>query len=409
MIEYNKIIKKIFPKTLLQKADYSLNNILAVSRELNYPYNNLISIHIAGTNGKGSVSTKIAKALSLSGFKTALFTSPHISTFRERIAINDELISCKDVIFYYKKIKNAEKKTKVKLSFFETIASMAFLYFFDEKVDFAVIEAGLGGKYDATNIITPILSIITSIGFDHVNILGDTLNKIAFQKAGIIKNNIPVVVGPSAYLEPIIKTAQEKNSRIIQVPEQKGFYDLQNSLIAKKGLEDLQKKYKISNQIIEASLKKRPRCRFEEHQNLGPKIVIFDVAHNADGLNNLKNTLKEKFPDKKIRVVLGLSKKKDENKNCKIIASFSSFVHIVEAKVLKAMPSQNVKNTFLNINYLDTAIEKSITAGVKKAKDLAEKNNEVLLISGSFYIMSEARKALGIEELRDDAQLNEKV
>ncbi|NGX48908.1 MAG: Folylpolyglutamate synthase, partial [Candidatus Anoxychlamydiales bacterium] len=211
MNEYQKLKGKLF-SLFSNKVKCRLENVSVVSQYLNNPHIDFKSIHVAGTNGKGSVATKIAKALSLSGYKTALYTSPHITSYEERISVDGKLISKKDVKVLLKKIFKLRKKLKIYLSFFEITTLLAFLYFSKKKVDFAIIETGLGGRLDATNIITPILSIITSIGLDHTNILGDTIDLIAFEKAGIIKPKIPVVIGRKANVEPIIKKAKKSKS-----------------------------------------------------------------------------------------------------------------------------------------------------------------------------------------------------
>ena len=170
-----------------------LTNSLALSKHLNYPENKFKTIHIAGTNGKGSTSHMLASVLQEAGYKVGLYTSPHLKDFRERIRINGEVIRKIDVINFIK--KNSEFLSIHKLSFFEMTVGLAFDCFAKQQVDIAIIEVGLGGRLDSTNIITPEVSVITNIGLDHTQFLGETLPEIAFEKAGIIKSNIPVVIG----------------------------------------------------------------------------------------------------------------------------------------------------------------------------------------------------------------------
>ena len=177
------------------KAAYkaNLNNIIALDKYLSYPHKKFNSIHIAGTNGKGSVSHILASILQTAGYKVGLYTSPHLKDFRERIKINGKNISEKDIIQFVDKI--AIIIEKIKPSFFEMTVAMAFDFFARENVDIAIIEVGLGGRLDSTNIITPLLSVITNISIDHTEFLGETIEKIAYEKAGIIKKGIPVVIG----------------------------------------------------------------------------------------------------------------------------------------------------------------------------------------------------------------------
>ena len=177
-------------KTAFKK---DLTNILAFSKELEFPEKKFKSIHVGGTNGKGSTSHMIASVLQEAGYKVGLYTSPHLKNFTERIKINGEEVSRDFVIDFVERNKSFLEKQQ--LSFFEMTVGMAFDYFVSEKVDIAVVEVGLGGRLDSTNIITPEVSVITNIGLDHTQFLGETLPEIAFEKAGIIKPNVPVVIG----------------------------------------------------------------------------------------------------------------------------------------------------------------------------------------------------------------------
>ncbi len=170
-----------------------LHNSIALCNALDNPHTKFKSVHIAGTNGKGSTSHMLAAILQQAGYKTGLYTSPHLKDFRERIKINGEMVAEEFVIDFVQRTKQLSEQ--IEPSFFELTMTMAFDYFAQQQVDIAIIETGLGGRLDSTNIITPILSVITNIGYDHMNILGDTLEKIATEKAGIIKTGIPVVIG----------------------------------------------------------------------------------------------------------------------------------------------------------------------------------------------------------------------
>ena len=191
----------------LDRTKYILN-------ALNLDYQNLKIIHVAGTNGKGSVSHMLASVLQSAGYKVGLFTSPHLKDFRERIRVNGRMISKKTVTDFVNDFLKDNKELSP--SFFELSVSLAFNYFCKKKVDIAVVEVGLGGRLDCTNIITPVVSVITNISYDHVNILGDTLQKIATEKAGIIKKNIPLVIGESQNETDsiFIEKAKEMNSPI---------------------------------------------------------------------------------------------------------------------------------------------------------------------------------------------------
>jgi dihydrofolate synthase / folylpolyglutamate synthase len=190
-----------------------LHNTIALCEALDNPQNHFKSIHVAGTNGKGSVSHMLAAILQTAGYKTGLYTSPHLHDFRERIKVNGEMIAEQYVIDFTKRVQPLIDE--IEPSFFEITVAMAFEYFTKVKVDIAVVEVGLGGRLDSTNIITPELSIITNIGWDHMNLLGDSLEKIASEKAGIIKKNIPVVVGETL---PETKPVFQQKANSMQAP-----------------------------------------------------------------------------------------------------------------------------------------------------------------------------------------------
>ncbi|MEI6241855.1 MAG: Mur ligase family protein, partial [Chlamydiota bacterium] len=196
MATYREWIKRI--SDLPSKKIPSLDEMKRGLEFVGHPEKAFESIHVAGTNGKGSVCTKVAKALSLEGYRVGLYISPHISSYRERISINGLMISEEEVVKYLERIF----QIPIEFSFFEISTLLAFMYFADQLVEFAVLETGLGGRYDATNVVDPIVSVITSIGWDHMHILGDTLEAIACEKGGIIKREVPLVLGPFAN-EPI--------------------------------------------------------------------------------------------------------------------------------------------------------------------------------------------------------------
>jgi len=198
------------------KAAYkaNLNNTLELDKHFNFPHKNFKSIHIAGTNGKGSVAHILTSVLMEAGFNVGLYTSPHLKDFRERIRINGEMMPENDVVSFVE--NNKDIIENLKPSFFEMTVAMAFDYFSKQRIDIAVIEVGMGGRLDSTNIISPLVSIITNIGFDHTQFLGETLEKIAIEKAGIIKGNTPVIIGKTQKetKDVFTKKAEEKESKL---------------------------------------------------------------------------------------------------------------------------------------------------------------------------------------------------
>jgi dihydrofolate synthase/folylpolyglutamate synthase len=323
---YREVVKWMFSRLpMYQQQGKSafkgkLDNIIAFSKHLGNPQQQFKSIHIAGTNGKGSTSHMIASVLQEAGYKTGLYTSPHLKDFRERIRINGKKISKKEVVDF---ITNHKPFLDThELSFFEMTVAMALDYFAKKEVDIAVIETGLGGRLDSTNIITPLLSVITNIGFDHMDMLGDTLEKIAGEKAGIIKNNVPVVIGE--YHEDTFPVFQEKAKEMeaelipafkAYVPEfqtdLKGVYqskNLKTAYVALKNLKTFQLeeadfKNGFQNVIKHTGL----RGRWEKLNNA--PLVICDVAHNKEGLALAMQQVND-YTFKNLHIVLGVVKEK---------------------------------------------------------------------------------------------------
>lgn len=300
-----------------------LSNINKLVQQLNNPHHRFKTIHVAGTNGKGSVSHMLASVLQESGYKVGLYTSPHLKDFRERISINGKMIPEAEVVKFITENKSFFEQEG--LSFFEMTVGMAFEFFAEEKVDVAVIEVGLGGRLDSTNIITPEVSVITNIGFDHMSILGNTLPEIAAEKAGIIKNGIPVVIGE--YQEetfPVFKRiAEEKNAPLflaedfsgkIYSSDLKGHYQQKNTRTVSMTLEVLKEigwhitpeaaEKGFSNVVSNTGL----RGRWDVLQE-NPKVIC-DTAHNKEGLiYTMKQLQEEEFSQ--LHMVIGIVNDKD--------------------------------------------------------------------------------------------------
>lgn len=299
-------------KTAFKK---DLTNILVLSKELNFPEKKFKAIHVGGTNGKGSTSHMLASILQEAGYKVGLYTSPHLKNFTERVRINGKEIPKRKVISFIKEHKVFLEKHK--LSFFEMTVGLAFDYFASEKVDIAIIEVGLGGRLDSTNIIIPEISVITNIGLDHTQFLGETLPEIAFEKAGIIKKNIPVVIGEEQeeVKDVFISKAKKGNSPIYFASDNLenyqtdllGDYQQKNTKTAVAAIKKLEN-FIVTNENIKKGL-----LNVARNTNLkgrwqiirdNPKVIC-DTAHNKEGLEIVLNQLKnEQFT--KLHVVLGV-------------------------------------------------------------------------------------------------------
>lgn len=345
----------------------NLREVKKTSSALNLNNLPFKTIHIAGTNGKGTVSFMLAKTLQKNGFKTGVFTSPHIYDICERIQINGQKITKKDFAKY---VNIVIKKETQELKFFEILTLASLLYFKDKNVDFAVIECGIGAKKDCTNIISPILSIITSVSLEHTKILGHTLRQIAYQKGGVIKKNIPCIIGTmskEAKIE-IKKISKKFNAPLFTIKKEKTKL-LENENITKLATKILHLK-KIITKI------KMP-CRFEVIKKYG-KNIIKDGAHNPSALKELMKVYNSsKYISKNNTLIFAISKDKDYKTATKILAP--NFKNIIVTKgPQKSVPPQKLKKYFKNAQIINNP----------KQINLQELNGNIL-ICGSFYLCAQ--------------------
>ncbi len=332
---------------------------------LEFPSRKYKTIHVAGTNGKGSVCTKIAKALSLSGYNVGLFTSPHIYTYNERIQINGKPVEMELIYEAYHTLMSLLKKEGLQSHFFEITTFLALLIFKKSKIDIAVIETGIGGHFDTTNVIDPVVSIITTLGMDHLEMLGDNLDAIAFQKGGIIKESVPVVIGPKANHPVIRKIANEKNAPLSMIKDHFDDFDKENIALAKRALQVLQNTLRISNASIEKGLSATPPCRFEIINSDSVQIIL-DGAHNIQAMESLYQKVFSLRLKKTPLVFLAMQDTKDKQ-GC---------LHFLHAKSMDVICP--------NLNTFESDLEIAFSK--------AKAQNRQLLITGSFYYFDRVKR-----------------
>ncbi len=397
-MDYQKALEYLYS---LESSNIKLglDNIRNLLEKIGNPQNELKCIHVAGTNGKGSACSMIFYILREAGYKVGIYTSPHLKKFNERIRINDKLISDKEIVDYFLQIKPHIASQ----SFFEITTAMAFLYFKEKKVDFVALEVGLGGRLDATNVVVPIVSIITNIGLEHTELLGKTIRKIAFEKAGIIKNNVPVVTGAKGEsLEVIKKIAKERNSPFylakkhdeIDFKYLNGAFQQENKDIALTAIEILRKYHSVKindNQIKNGIQKTRWKGRLE----FISKNILVDCAHNPSGFEVLK---KELLIIKKIKsinnliFVMGFSNDKDIEKILKIINSLASIIIFTKSTSEKAAEPKSILRIFNEMNK-NKKIQAKIIENPKKALSYAKKivkKNDLIVVTGSIFLVGGA-------------------
>src|SRR5215207_1589628 len=419
----------------LAKADFNLDRMFALMEELDNPQTKYPIIHVAGTKGKGSVCALTASALHAAGYKVGLYTSPHLLDFTERIQINGEPISHVELV---EEIKPAVAKTP-KLTTFEITTALALLAFAKQNVDAAVVEVGLGGRLDATNVVTPKVSVITSLSYDHTAVLGDTLAKIAGEKAGIIKEGVPVVSAPQKEeaLEVLQRVARGHNSNITLLGKDVKFERLNSSLdgqtlhlssflfhpssfeahiplLGFNQIENAATSYaalkasglEISDEAIQSGFAQvHWPARFEIVRRNPP--VILDSAHNQDSFARLRETLEEHFPGKPVYLIFGAS----EDKN--IPGMFAEMkpkikrLIVTRAEHPRALEVEKIVELARQAEVESEAVS-PVEAALLRALENSEKDGSIVLSAGSMFVTAEAMRAwnkiLSVAETASEAE-----
>lgn len=414
------MFQRVGPKAF--KKD--LKNIKKLVAELDNPQTKFPTIHLAGTNGKGSTAHMIASILQASGLKVGLYTSPHYRDFRERIKINGKYIPQKSVIKFVQEIQPQIKT--IKPSFFEITVAMAFDYFANQKVDIAVIETGLGGRLDSTNVVKPLLSVITNISFDHTNFLGNTLKKIAKEKAGIIKKDKPVVIGeyqkdPASVFKTI---AKKRNARITfankkwklklvketptrtdfaiesapkdGIPSKKislnasGPFQKNNLITTLETIRILNEieNYNITNTDIQKGLKnliKLTNFKGRWHVDSTQPLCIMDSAHNEGGLKINMKRLKE-IPHQNLHFVLGIVNDKDPGKILSLLPK-NAIYYFAKADIPRGLEADKLESAALDFK-LNGKAYSSVKNALAAAKRKAEKK-DLIYVGGSIFVIAE--------------------
>jgi dihydrofolate synthase / folylpolyglutamate synthase len=401
-----------------------LDNIKRLCSELGDPQDKFKCIHVGGTNGKGSVSHMLAAILQTSGYKTGLYTSPHLYDFRERIKISGEMVSETFVIDFTEKIKPLIEE--IEPSFFEISLAMAFAFFAEQNIEVAVIEVGLGGRLDSTNIIHPELAVITNIGWDHMNMLGNTLPEIAFEKAGIIKQNTPVVIGErqAGTKDVFIKKAAEENAdlyfaedryqvidyklnttsldisikdckenKLINLqPDLNGIYQLKNICTVLQSIEILiNDGWKISDQNIPSAIGHTKtltglRGRWEV---IGEKpAIVLEVAHNVDGIAEMLNHINQ-LQFNKLHFVFGTVKDKDVVAVLKLLPA-DAIYYFTQADIPRALNAGLLKAMAEEIG-LKGKVFVDVNVALESAKQNAGEE-DLIVVCGSIFIVAEVDK-----------------
>ena len=384
-----------------------LSNTHILDKHFNHPHKQFKTIHIAGTNGKGSCSHTLAAILQSQGYKVGLYTSPHLVDFRERIRVNRECISEERVIRFVEKEKSFFEPLQP--SFFELTTALAFLFFAEQNVDIAVIEVGLGGRLDCTNIITPILSVITNISFDHTQFLGNTLAKIAREKAGIIKNGVPVLVGETCEeTRPVFEQVAREHDATLYYAEDniiegdyefelKGAYQEKNKNTILNIVRLLRNQIDISNDAVINGMKNVCELtglmgRWQTISNT--PLTICDTGHNLAGWKYLHKQIKETYEairsktvnTSMLRIVFGMVDDKDIEAVMELLPKNATYYYC-QASTHRAIPSTRINGIALNLNISGQAFSTVEEAYNAVRKDAMK--DDFIFIGGSSYVVAD--------------------
>jgi dihydrofolate synthase/folylpolyglutamate synthase len=391
-----------------------LSNTISLMKHLGNPHLKFPSVHIAGSNGKGSVAAMLESILSASGYKTGLYTSPHLVDFRERIRIGEELIDKDFLLDFVNDLKDEIDRNAY--TFFEVTTALAFSYFANKNIDIAVLETGMGGRLDSTNIVNPLISVITNISLEHTEHLGTTIPQIAFEKAGIIKNGVPTIsaVDDSEALQMIKNVCAERTSLLSLVNENSevtihkllldqsifdyssyknlrlnlaGRHQVTNACLAIFAMEKLKEMgWKIKSKAVRDGLKGVNWPGRLEIFRKNP-LILLDVAHNPAGTKTLVDTLEEFFPEKKIIFIFGVMADKDYPLMLKEICRKAKFILLTKPDYKRAAEPELLEKVLIDQN---TPYE--ILSQVKQAYIFALKNareEDVICVTGSHFTVGE--------------------
>ena len=402
----------------------SLDNTLKLDGIFGHPHRNYKTVHVAGTNGKGSVSHMLAAVFQTAGYKTGLYTSPHLKDFRERIKINGQMISQEEVIEWVENYPGKYNLWNLEPSFFELTVALAFDYFSQQKVDIAIIEVGLGGRLDSTNIIAPEVSVITNIGLDHINLLGGTLDKIATEKAGIIKSNVPVVVGLTQIeTKPVFtEIARTKHSSLffadqeyvasysmlgfdgkqilnierngkVAFPEIKldlaGVYQAKNVPVVLKTLDILiEKGWQISRENIYEGLANAAKSTglMGRWQIIGNNpLTVCDTGHNEDGIKMVVEQIRN-TPYKTLHFVFGVVADKNQDAVLRLLPTDAAY-YFTRAAIPRAMNEKELAQKAAGFGLKGESYS-TVAEAFNAAKVNAGKN-DLIFVGGSTFVVAE--------------------
>jgi len=399
-----------------------LENISQFLDSIDSPQYSYLTVHLAGTNGKGSTAAMIAAVLQRAGYKTGLFTSPHLVSLRERVRVNGRMIPKPSVTAFIDRYRR--ELSRRKLSFFEVITALALCYFRRAGVDIAVIETGLGGRLDATNVLAPLLTITTDISRDHVEILGYSLRKIAFEKAGIIKPSVPHLIGrlPREAEEVIRRRCREVGARMYKLartdlatdpqrhrlnftfngwrlngvqPSLAGAHQLNNAALALKSLALLNAQgLEITRTAVVAGLREVDwPGRFHLIKRRGQPTIILDVCHNAAGVAAFVDTFQRRFGDRRAHIVTGFVRRKPHREMFDLLSGIAESFHLVPLRTHRSVDTVTMSRQ-IGFGDIPVFCSRSLASALRRLLKSARRD-DIIVVAGSHYLVGEYLEKFG--------------
>ncbi len=408
MSEYERVLGYLFSLYRFG-SKLGLGPIRRVLRELGNPERGMKVIHVAGTNGKGSVCAMLASILQEAGYKVGLYTSPHLVDFRERIQVNGKMIPKKDVVRLFKMVKSKN----IDLTYFEFVTALAFKYFREQEVDLLVLEVGLGGRLDATNVVRPLVSVITNVSKEHTDVLGNEIKQIAFEKAGIIKRGSIVITGAKGEaLEVIERVCRERGSELIRVKNKvrKVYSDLDKQVIVYRGMkvnlpllgdfqiENVNTALEVIEQLgrlgmdipLEKIKKGLEKTRWPGRMEVVERnpLFILDGAHNPAGVRALRSFV-SKLDYRRLILVLGVLKDKDYRRMIGYLKPLAFRMIITKPRIYRALEPEVIAKVVRD-NFV---VKENVNEALKEARSIAGKD-DLILVTGSIYLVGNVKEIL---------------
>lgn len=414
---YKELLGRLYKLNRGGAPKYDLERMRALCSHYGNPQGAFDCVHVTGTNGKGSVTFKLGEVLRENGLRTGVFQSPHVSSFRERVAVDGKMVEEGFVESFVEGVMRDIERGRVEGSFFEVVTLLAFAYFRECGVDIACVEVGIGGRLDATNVLSrSILAIITAVGLDHCELLGDTCEAIAYEKCGIIRRGSAALAGPTVPVDVFKKVCGDVGAEAYLMRESGESFEETNIELVREAVRILGKRGVAVPVVKEEWLGRRLKCRMEAvpRELVGgvckdlPRAVYLDVGHNPQAMKAMLDAVEKAHPQREIWMVYGTSSKKDAHSALREARSRVGKTFLIQARSERAKSVEELSEAAKELLVEHQVVAKGdIKETLEHIFSLREIEENVVVVCGSFFIMEEARLFFGFDDPHDPFFLNE--